>query len=338
MNLYGRWMEIWERKLTMRDRHRQIFPFSWGLDWITDQKLIAGDPLAFFESWSARTLADSEDFFAVPEIEDCSFKNGRLTFTTPTPSPFDENNRFACQLYPTPGARTAVVVIPQWNAREESHVGLCQIIQKLGMTAARVTLPYHEERCPLENKRADYMVSPNLGRTVHAIRQAVLEVRQLVRWLLDRRYRKIGLVGTSIGSCIGYLAFAHDREIQTAVFNHVSAYFADVVWTGLSTRYVQWGLEGNIKLPALRACWAPLSPWYYVDRLEDSYRPHLLITAKYDLTFLPELGKPLIQRYEDSNLPINQKELPCGHYTTAHFPFKYLDGWYICRHLRNELG
>lgn len=325
----------------MRDRNRQIFPFSWGLDWITEQNLIAGgasDALEFFEGWAGGILENSESFFAVPDIRDCSFKDGRLTFSTPTPSPYPENNQVACKLFPSPGSRTAVVVVPQWNARSESHVGLCKAIQRLGMTAARVTLPYHEERCPLDTQRADYMVSPNIGRTIHAVRQAVLEVRQLVHWLRERRYRKIGLVGTSIGSCIGYLAFTHDEAIDTAVFNHVSSYFADVVWTGLSTRYVQWGLEGNIRLPDLRACWAPLSPWYFVERLKRKYRPHLLITAKYDLTFLPELGELLVDRYRTLDLPVEVRELPCGHYTTAHFPFKYLDGWYICRHLKAQFG
>jgi len=321
----------------MRDRHRQIFPFAWGLEWITEQKLMAADPLQFLKNWSKSAVRNSEKFFDVPEIKDCSLKDGQLTFSTPTPSPYAENNRFSCRLFPSPGARAAVVVIPQWNARAKSHTGLCKIIQKLGMTAARVTLPYHEERCSLTNQRADYMVSPNIGRTLHAVRQAVLEVRQLVRWLLERRYRKIGLVGTSIGSCIGYLAFTHEESIDCAVFNHVSSHFADVVWSGLSTRYVQWGLEGNIELTDLRTCWSPLSPLYYVEKLKEKTRPHLMITAKYDLTFLPELTKPLIERYRESNIPVRLRELPCGHYTTAHFPFKYLDGWYICQHLRNQL-
>ncbi len=338
MDIYGRWMRAWERQLTMRDRNRQIFPFSWGLEWITNESLLAEDPLTYFVSWSTGMLADSGNFFAAPEIKDCSFKDGRLTFATPTPCCYKENNQFACQLFPAPGARTVVVVVPQWNARAESHVGLCRMIQRLGMTAARVTLPYHEERCPLESHRADYMVSPNIGRTVHAVRQAVLELRQLVQWLSDRRYRKIGLVGTSIGSCIAYLAFTHDHSIDEAVFNHVSSHFADVVWTGLSTRYVQWGLEGSIALSELRSCWAPLSPWHYVDKLREGYRPHLLITAKYDLTFLPELCEPLIEQYRKRDLPVELRELPCGHYTTARFPFKFLDGWYICQHLRNHLG
>jgi hypothetical protein len=29
--------------------------------------------------------------------------------------------------------------------------------------------------------------------------------------------------------------------------------------------------------------------------------------------------------------------LPCGHYTSATFPFNYLDGWHMCRYLVNQL-
>ena len=80
-------------------------------------------------------------------------------------------------------------------------------------------MPYHEQRLPPDMKRADYMVSPNIGRTVHATRQAVLEVRQLVTWLKEQGYERIAVVGTSIGSCVTYLAFVHDPSICTAVFN-----------------------------------------------------------------------------------------------------------------------
>jgi hypothetical protein len=181
------------------------------------------------------------------------------------------------------------------------------------------------------------MVGPNVGRTLHATRQAVLEVRQAASWLLDQGYGEVGIVGTSLGSCVAYLAFTHDPRIKAGVFNHVSAHFADVVWSGLSTRYIRWGLEGFIKLPDLQDCWAPLSPWFFVEKLRNNYRPHLMITAKYDLTFLPELSGRLFEKYFEHNLRLEHVELPCGHYTTAHFPFKYMDGWHICQFLRQHL-
>jgi hypothetical protein len=187
-------------------------------------------------------------------------------------------------------------------------------------------------------KRADYMVSPNIGRTVHATRQAVLEVRQLVTWLKEQGYERIAVVGTSIGSCVTYLAFVHDPSICTAVFNHVSSFFADVVWTGLSTRYIRWGLEGHISLKDLRQCWAPISPWFFIDRLKTCSRPHLLITAKYDLTFRPELTEKVLHQYQSQNIPHQRIALPCGHYTIATFPFSYMDGWHMCRYLVAQLS
>jgi predicted acylesterase/phospholipase RssA len=181
------------------------------------------------------------------------------------------------------------------------------------------------------------MVSPNIGRTLAVTRQAALEVNQAVQWLRQQGYRRVGVVGTSIGSCIAYLAFVHYRDIDVGVFNHVSPYFADVVWTGLSTRYVRWGLEGQITLPDLRLCWLPISPAGYVQRLSRDARPHLMITARYDLTFRPRLSDQVFLEYDRLKIPYHRAELPCGHYTTAHFPFKYLDGWHIARFLHRHL-
>ena len=56
-------------------------------------------------------------------------------------------------------ARRAVLVLPQWNADEEGHVGLCRLLARFGMSALRLSLPYHDTRMPPELARADYIVS-----------------------------------------------------------------------------------------------------------------------------------------------------------------------------------
>ena len=62
-------------------------------------------------------------------------------------------------------------------------------------------------------------------------------------WLFQRGYRRVGILGTSVGSCIGFLTFAHDERFSTGVFIHVSSFFADVVWNGLSTTHVRKSLR-----------------------------------------------------------------------------------------------
>jgi len=143
------------------------------------------------------------------------------------------------------------------------------------------------------------------------------------------------VMGTSLGSCLAMLAMAHDSRIRAGAFNHVSPYFADVVWEGLSTEHVRAGLEGHITLPDLRQCWLPISPWPFIDRV--SGRAVLLVYARYDLTFPVHLSREFVAEFARRGVPHETAVLPCGHYTTAKAPFKYLDGYALTRFLVGRL-
>ena len=97
-------------------------------------------------------------------------------------------------------------------------------------------------RRPAGLERADYAVSANLARTVDATRQAVIDTRCCLDWLESQGYRELGILGTSLGSCYAFIASAHDERLRVNAFNHASTYFADVVWTGQSTRHVREGM------------------------------------------------------------------------------------------------
>ncbi len=105
-------------------------------------------------------------------------------------------------------------MLPQWNAQPESHVEACRIFNFIGMSALRLTLPYHLQRKPAEIERADHLVSTNIGRTIQSMRQAVLDTRAAVRWFKNEGYEQIGILGTSVGSCIAFLAFAHEPDLE----------------------------------------------------------------------------------------------------------------------------
>src|SRR5213078_3129528 len=122
------------------------------------------------------------------------------------------------------------------------HVGLCRLLAFSGMTALRVALPYHDQRMPPELHRADYIVSSNVARTVQVCRQAVLDARRAIAWLAAQGFERIGILGTSLGSCLAMLTSAHEPLIRAQALNHVSPWFADVVWRGLSTHHVRESL------------------------------------------------------------------------------------------------
>jgi dienelactone hydrolase len=188
---------------------------------------------------------------------------------------------------------------------------------------------------PPELTRADYIVSSNVGRTAQVCRQAVLDARRAIAWLCARGYESIGVLGTSLGSCLSMLTAAHEPLVRAAALNHVSPFFADVVWHGLSTAHVRRGLDGHVELDELRRMWLPISPWPYIVRMHG--RAVLLVYARYDLTFPVDLSRRLVTEFERLDVMHELAVLPCGHYSTGVMPFKWLDGLTLCRFLNKAL-
>jgi hypothetical protein len=333
-----RYMHNRERHFAMLNDNRVVRPFEWGTEFITENAN-GDDPRRIFREYSQKVLANSDDFFYLPEITDYRLDGRQLTWTSAVETPSIENNTAYAQLFPhAENKKSAVVVLPHWNAKAKSYFDLCKVFNRVGVTALRLTLPYHEERMPPELDRADYLVAPNVGRTLQSLRQSVVDTRAAVRWLKQQGYEKVGVVGTSIGSCVGFFAFAHDLTIDAGVFNHVSGYVADVVWRGLSTYHVKEGIGNNVSLDELREFWLPISPMVYMDKLAAMPpRPQRYIYTLYDLTFPVDLSRRLMQALRERDIEHSAVKIPCGHYTLGEKPWVYLDGWKIVAFLRKHL-
>src|SRR5262249_17760126 len=141
-----------------------------------------------------------------------------LRFTSPVRTPYPENNLANARWFPVKG-KSALVLLPQWNSDALSHNTLCRILNRLGISVLRLSMPYPDIRRPAEIRRADYAVSANIGRTLDATRQGVLDIRCCLDWLEQQGYGKLGVVGTSLGSCYAFIAAAHDERIKVAAFN-----------------------------------------------------------------------------------------------------------------------
>lgn len=354
MALLKDWIHRWEVHLSTRDRNRRADPFTWGLEHLADmnaylpepfpfEDIALTDPHEFLMEYNAKVVANSDAFFTPTEVPEWHFHDNWLTFRSTVQTPYETNNIAYARYFPVTTKKNGsgemppvVIVLPQWNADIRGHVAVCQMMNKLGMAAVRLSLPYHDSRKPQNQMRADYMVSPNIGRTLQACRQAVHDVRSIITWLETLGYTRFGIVGTSIGSCISFLSYVHDPRLRVGAFNHVSSYFADVVWTGISTRHVRDGLEGQVQRADLRNYWMAISPQPFVKRLRNEiHHGHktLLISAQYDMTFLPHLSRQLMSEFERCRIPYQTAWMPCGHYTSGEFPFKFYDGYLMGKHM-----
>jgi hypothetical protein len=337
-------MDRWERDLATRDTNRRVLPFDWGTDWLHSigfPEIPAhtnGDSAEWMERFVSGALADSDRFFAYEPVRDYRLADGQLRFTSAVKSRYPENNTVRALWLPARKDRgRALIVLPQWNSGPDGHVGLGKLLNRFGISALRMTMAYHAERKPQETERADYHCSANVGRTIHAARQSVIDVRACIDWLEQQGYQRIGVLGTSLGSCVAFIAAAHDARLRIGIFNHVSMYFSDVVWTGLSTKYVRDSFAGNVSQDQLRRYWSLISPASYLDRMDGHRMRSLLVWASHDSTFLPVYSRQVLEHFREKRLPHEVFHLPCGHYTTGQFPFNLMDGLAMCRFAARHL-
>jgi hypothetical protein len=235
--------------------------------------------------------------------------------------------------------KQAMIVMPQWNADAFSHNVLCEMFNRFGISCLRLSKPYHDVRRPAELERADYAVSANVGRTLAACRQAVVDIRSCVDWLEAQGYEQFGVLGTSLGSAYGFIAAAMDPRLRVCAFNHASTQFGDVVWTGQSTRHLKAAFESaGLTQEQVRAMFAGVSPMSFMEAFAatgearwegDLPRRTLVVYAPYDLTFVVQYSREVLRQFAAHGVDYVAKVLPCGHYTTGETPYKYLDGWYL---------
>jgi hypothetical protein len=264
-----------------------------------------------------------------------------LRFTSPEQTPYAENDMVNARWYPAPAhkdparPKQAIVVLPQWNSDGLGHNSLCTIFNRMGVSALRLSMPYHDIRRPAELERSDYSVSANIGRTIAACRQAVVDIRCCLDWLEEQGYEHFGVLGTSLGSCYAFLASTHDARIRVNAFNHASTAFGDVTWAGQSTRHVRQALEqAGLTQDRLRDLWSAVSPCSYYPKFASAeaggpLKKVLLVYADYDLTFPREYSLQVVDAFQTNGLDFEPRVLPCGHYTTGETPYKFLDGWYL---------
>jgi hypothetical protein len=334
-------VESWERSLWAQENRRVRRPFAWGIEHLGG-KPGRDEPTDFLARYAKRALAASDEFFATDAAPWYELRSRVLVFPSALRTACPENNLVFGRWFPVDGSggggeRRAVVVLPQWNADWESHVDICRFLNRFGISVLRLSLPYHDRRRPAGFERADLMVSANVGLTLAASRQAVLDARRALRWLEREGYTRLGILGTSIGSSVAFITLAHEPALRAGVFLHVSTFFGDVVRTGLSTAHVWASLADQVSAQEIRTFWAPISPFPYVARLPGREKQLLLVSGRFDLSFLPQFSRELCAALKERKIPSEQLWLPCGHYTLAKLPFSYWAGLRAARFLQRTL-
>ena len=314
--MYHRWLDRWdERKAHRGDAVKEEAPFA--LD----------AQLAFPGAQKVATVAEfcaladravSNPTFLQERVGDLTYEreNGWIRFSSSVSTDIDENNLVCAKVTERGSSDHALVIFHHWNASSRSRQ-IAGLFSRLGITVAEIAMPYHLERSRPASSYADYMLSPNLGRTIQSMRQAVLDGQKLIRILKNEGYGEISVLGMSLGSWVAGLTAAHDPTIKNASLFLAAGSLADMVWTGRATRHIRASFQGEIDLASLRRAWGPLNLENYASRFA---RPDLnlqVVLAKRDTVVLPDLSKQLIAKLNEAGATPDVLELNCGHYSLA---------------------
>ncbi|MGB9464376.1 MAG: prolyl oligopeptidase family serine peptidase [Candidatus Acidiferrum sp.] len=345
MHWFERRIRRYEHRRWTTDDNRRVQPFHWGLEHI------GGDPAdlnpgEFVRQYAKHVIEHSTEWFATTPANDYHLDaENVLTFTSSIESPWPENNTVHAQYFPartsSSGTRKntpAVLVLPNWNAKWHGQRGLCEWLQRLGISALKLSMPYHDRRMAKGHERADQICGPNIGLTIQANRQAVHDARRCLRWLEQQGHTRLGILGTSLGSSVGYITLMHDPAIKAGGFFHFSTYYADVVSQGMTTNHVWEGLRNHISVGELRDYWAPISPMPYVERGMGADCKSFLVYGKYDPTMLPELSRQMLDALRRHGAHPRSLQLHCGHYSLELAPFSYIAGYRMLTFLRTALA
>ncbi len=259
--------------------------------------------------------------------------DGWIKFPSGISTEVEKNNAVWAKVTESGSLNQALVVFHHWNASKWNSQ-IASFFSKRGITVVEIAMPYHFERSRPSSSHADYIISPNLGRTIQSMRQGVLDGRKLIRWLKSEGYGEVSVLGMSLGSWVAGLVAAHDPSVRKASLFLTAGSLADMVWTGRATRLIRESLEPAIELTDLRRAWGPLNLENYVDRLS---RPDLeldVVLAKRDKVVLPEISARFMAGLKDAGAKPKILELNCGHYSLSMPPHILFAGLSLKRLLK----
>lgn len=185
-----------------------------------------------------------DEFYRIPE----NYAGGELpeegTFQWPSPlqSGTGENDHIHFDFWPGPRGWDSPVMFMLHGVMSVSDVGYrmwAKKLNRLGWSAIFFHLPYHYGRTPRGTLSGELALTANLIRTSEGIRQAVVELRWVIRELKKRGVPHIGLWGTSYGGWIASLLAVMESSLSTAWLLEPIVDVDLAIWESPASRTIQ---------------------------------------------------------------------------------------------------
>ncbi|MEI6033693.1 MAG: hypothetical protein WCS65_05375 [Verrucomicrobiae bacterium] len=157
-----------------------------------------------------------ENFFLMPPAMRLNHHAGWIDWETPLPSGFPENDRARVRFYPAAqrGAPVLLLLHALMSASDAGYRRVAAGFNARGWSVAFPHLPYHYSRKPKSSLNGELAITSDLIRNAEGLRQAVVELRQLMAILRAHGAREFALIGTSYGGWAGALLSFLERDFR----------------------------------------------------------------------------------------------------------------------------
>ena len=189
----------------------------------------------------------AENFYAVPNnVETAPPVDDRpgaaITCPSPVNTNFPANNTARADLFPCTRGWRAPTVLMLHALMSASRVGYRRYaarFNELGWNACFVHLPYHYSRVPRGHWNGELAITADLIRNAEGLRQAVIELRQLMATLRERGCEEFGVLGTSYGGWIGALLAMVERDFRFVALMAPIVNVEHAIWQSPAARFMR---------------------------------------------------------------------------------------------------
>jgi esterase/lipase len=292
------------------------------------------DNLLDFLRLSSHEMAEGYYFSPMLEPKPCASGEGYVIFQSDLATGSEKNDEFKCVITDGGSKDHALVVFHHWYARNR-YSSFAKFFASRGITVVEATLPYHFERgsddCSEEN-----FFNANVGQTLHAFRQAVLDGRKVVRWLKSEGYRKVSVAGMCLGGTVAGLIAAEEAEVDNAVLIVSPGSPADLIWTSETMQLLRGRIEPFLSRDDLRRAWGLIDLESRASRLGRFATNFMLLFGKHDNVVPIYSANRFMSEFKRSGYSPRVRWLDCGHSSISVQPYGMIAAWEVLRFLRDK--
>lgn len=253
-----------------------------------------------------------EQFYPKEPIKGLQIEPGLLSWFSPILSGFSENNIARARVFLSGRGWSAPVVFFLHALMSASDFGYRHIARRFnqaGWNVVLVHLPFHYTRVPAGYVNGALALTSELIRNAETIRQAVMEMRQLLELFRTQGVDRFGLIATSYGGWIGSVLLSLEQDFEFSALLQPVVDIEEAIWNSPAAVAIRSRLRRRLIEPGVSRQHAHLSCAFDQKPLVDPRSIHL-VAGEFDRIVPLKTLQRFAKTWDIQNLDI----VPQGHF------------------------